>query len=42
MIKTARNVSVHVSGVAKDEICNIHKDMEMPGDYKSKLNKTKV
>lgn len=41
MIDTERTVSVHVSGEAKDEICNTHKDMETSGDYKSNLNKRK-
>lgn len=40
MIDTEK--TVHVSGAAKYEICNIHKDMEMPGDYKRNLNKRRV
>lgn len=41
MVDTVRTVSVHVSGEEKDEICNIHKDMETSGHYKSNLNKRK-
>lgn len=42
MIDTVRTVSVHVPGAAKDEICNIYKDMEMSGVYKTNFNKRRV